>query len=582
RLNTSACSCVLTDLQGVIHVQRSLRLEISQLNDIMTEEYEHRYFDRKSSEWKIEDFLNECDAEGFDHKIGIYIRSLKSIAKSGEGGTCPDKRLAKRWKDDHESAAKKNKGHSVHFHQPLITKSSVFGINDGNANIVSELPRKRRKGHSTIRGKLLDYLDQKTDKGSYELEHGDLTPGPLTDEDSYESKRGSLTPETLTDQEHEDHDDQFESSDDEEITNSFNTETMAFGDYVNDIEEKSVWKLKDGRRIIDVLAENTAKTVKCISMKSKKELTQYTKSVIRLGLSSVLDLSSEFKDGMCQWFGDDWDDIKERVYKQVNMTPVSFQDEVKALVDTIDNMCNAHRYFDLRNHLYNIRTSDHAPMVKQVATIYFHVIDKFLENPFVFVDENGKHRNLSEIDYGMQAIGPLLDDIFSDLKDIIELKWGETASTSIAERRRKIDVRIVHRANNIELGHIECARFSFAGKAVQDRSKCLRVLKSTLDSYLMKIISDNDARNSVTFGLQFSGLDGQVIGIDLLDKSLYFGLEGPTFRLPKQITNIKCLRQTLETLYFFKKNIIQKASILPDPEKQNHVYTKVFHNSLEI
>jgi len=31
---------------------------------------------------------------------------------------------------------------------------------------------------------------------------------------------------------------------------------------------------------------------------------------------------------MCQWFGDDWDDIKERVYKQVNMTPVSFQDEV--------------------------------------------------------------------------------------------------------------------------------------------------------------------------------------------------------------------------------------------------------------
>lgn len=52
---------------------------------IMTEEYEHRYFDRKSSEWKIEDFLNECDIEEFDHKMGIYIRSLKSIAKSGEG-----------------------------------------------------------------------------------------------------------------------------------------------------------------------------------------------------------------------------------------------------------------------------------------------------------------------------------------------------------------------------------------------------------------------------------------------------------------------------------------------------------------
>jgi len=66
---------------------------------------------------------------------------------------------------------------------------------------------------------------------------------------------------------------------------------MAFGDYVNDIEEKSVWKLKDGHRIIDVLAENTAKTVKCISMKSKKELTQYTKSVIQYILILILHSS---------------------------------------------------------------------------------------------------------------------------------------------------------------------------------------------------------------------------------------------------------------------------------------------------
>lgn len=48
------------------------------------------------------------------------------------------------------------------------------------------------------------------------------------------------------------------------------------------------------------------------------------------------------------------------------------------------------------------------------------------------------------------------------------------------------------------------------------------------------------------------GLEGQLFGIDLLDDGLYFGLDGPTYRFPAQLSDINTLRNSLEILYFFK------------------------------
>ncbi|CAG8586673.1 12325_t:CDS:2, partial [Acaulospora morrowiae] len=45
---------------------------------------------------------------------------------------------------------------------------------------------------------------------------------------------------------------------------------------------------------------------------------------------------------------------------------------------------------------------------------------------------------------------------------------------------------------------------------------------------------------------------GQLIGIGLLDKGLYFGFDGPAFRFSAQICSISVLRQTLEVFYYFK------------------------------
>ncbi|CAG8671667.1 5908_t:CDS:2, partial [Paraglomus occultum] len=46
----------------------------------------HEYFERKSSEWNIVDFLEECDRSSFSlrDKIGKYISSLETIVTTTE------------------------------------------------------------------------------------------------------------------------------------------------------------------------------------------------------------------------------------------------------------------------------------------------------------------------------------------------------------------------------------------------------------------------------------------------------------------------------------------------------------------
>ncbi|CAJ0761200.1 12457_t:CDS:1, partial [Entrophospora sp. SA101] len=43
------------------------------------------YFNRKSTEWNIFDFLGESNEEPFQRKIDRYIKSLKTIVDREEG-----------------------------------------------------------------------------------------------------------------------------------------------------------------------------------------------------------------------------------------------------------------------------------------------------------------------------------------------------------------------------------------------------------------------------------------------------------------------------------------------------------------
>ncbi|CAG8770647.1 23304_t:CDS:1, partial [Gigaspora rosea] len=42
----------------------------------------NEYFKRKSSEWNISDFLEECGIEEFKQKIEVYLTSLRTIANT--------------------------------------------------------------------------------------------------------------------------------------------------------------------------------------------------------------------------------------------------------------------------------------------------------------------------------------------------------------------------------------------------------------------------------------------------------------------------------------------------------------------
>jgi hypothetical protein len=61
--------------------------------------------------------------------------------------------------------------------------------------------------------------------------------------------------------------------------------------------------------------------------------------VHRLGLSFIVDLSSEFAGGMFTWFGDDWWTLKEKALKRVDIKPQQFESTVKTDVMKIEEVC---------------------------------------------------------------------------------------------------------------------------------------------------------------------------------------------------------------------------------------------------
>ncbi|GBB97123.1 hypothetical protein RclHR1_02920008 [Rhizophagus clarus] len=580
------------------------------------------YFNRKDPEsWTVVDFLNECDLEPFNRKIDFYVKSLETFTKSDQvskreraqmlldrykKSPQPDRKNAREWEK------KRSCTHTTISCISGTIKGSIYGgsfigmqdsnkakrtLNDYYRSVTppSQIratehihPHKRPRQDSYKIGPFnpleSDNEEEDSDNDDQKIKINPFNPlGSDCEQDS--NNDGSdikITNQLGSESERNSNNGEFIDSDDEEDSYdepTKNPKTTTFDEYLGGTRETD-WKLKDGRRFIDVLTKNTAELVKSVSMKSKKERTACTMSVIRLGLSSIIDLSSEFHNGMHIWFGNEWNDIKEKVYSQVNMIPNSFEGEIKTIIDTVEEMCGLYHYVDLREYLFKIKTKKNIPMVQQIATIYFHVIDKFLDNPYLFNDETGKRKNLSEMDYVINMIAPILNDVFSDVLDIVNLRWGETVS-AISERRRKIDLRIVHKYKDVELSHTECAKAPTPAKAIRDCSKCLRTTKDVLDKFLKEDLSDETVKYSVILGIQFAGLDGQIIGVDLLDNGLYFGLEGTRFNLPAQLSNIKCLRNALEALYFFKENIVRNANVLPDPKKYNHSYSKIFRNNLE-
>ncbi|CAG8645977.1 2829_t:CDS:10, partial [Dentiscutata erythropus] len=318
--------------------------------------------------------------------------------------------------------------------------------------------------------------------------------------------------------------------------------TVLFGQWAESSKGGEGWMLRNGERVRDVLVRMTSKTIdQAKELQSEGEkLDASTLSTIRLGLSSIVDLSSEFSGGMCTWFGEEWSELKAKALMQINITPKKFGDAIESDINKIEELCNEYKYWEARDFVY----------------------EKLKGRPDktrILQRQEGNKQNLTEIEFVLKVAGPIIDIIFSDVQHLVHLKWGETVSKATAVGR-KIDLQVICRGKNqgkiVELSHSECARRTTPTKIISDRSKCLRTNKS------------------------LAALYGQIIGVDLLDNGLYFGFEGPLLRFPTQINDITVLKQTLEALYFFKESIVHKAEALLCLNKDSDPFSNIFHTEI--
>ncbi|RHZ83725.1 hypothetical protein Glove_88g18 [Diversispora epigaea] len=99
------------------------------------------------------------------------------------------------------------------------------------------------------------------------------------------------------------------------------------------------WKLKNNESEVIEEAKKTEKV--------KLKLM----NVIRLGLSSIIDLSLEFKRGMHSWFGDNWISLKKEILSKINLKVERFIGEVSELITKIEDLCGSYDYLETRKIL---------------------------------------------------------------------------------------------------------------------------------------------------------------------------------------------------------------------------------------
>ena len=67
-------------------------------------------------------------------------------------------------------------------------------------------------------------------------------------------------------------------------------------------------------------------------------LTIYIR-ILRLGLSSIIDLSSEFDEGMYTWFGENWGDLKMKVSENINFEVKKLEGDTLSDVIKTEEVC---------------------------------------------------------------------------------------------------------------------------------------------------------------------------------------------------------------------------------------------------
>ncbi|CAG8813150.1 26131_t:CDS:2, partial [Dentiscutata erythropus] len=259
------------------------------------------------------------------------------------------------------------------------------------------------------------------------------------------------------------------------------------------------WKLKNNESVRGRLINMTKRTIE--EIKQSEKVDSIIMSIIWLGLSSIIDLSSEFKQGMHSWFNDDWIPLKVKALSKINLTVEEFSGEILELITKVENFCISHDYLGARKLLLE-------KIIERPTDIKFRqilkVLDLFLENPYLFIRKNGQPQKYTEIQYVIKMVDPILEIIFSDCQSLVRLMWGETVSQVTNNSKRKIDLCIRTEDGIKELSHSEYAQKATMVKILKDRSKSFRTNKCILDKYLENDLPGEALENTTIFGLQLA------------------------------------------------------------------------------
>ncbi|CAJ0625696.1 5837_t:CDS:2 [Entrophospora sp. SA101] len=74
------------------------------------------------------------------------------------------------------------------------------------------------------------------------------------------------------------------------------------------------------------------------SIEKELKMPRRRASCVMLGLSSIVDLSSEFSGGMCSWFGEEWPDLKAKALSQINIKPKKFGSAIESDINRIEEV----------------------------------------------------------------------------------------------------------------------------------------------------------------------------------------------------------------------------------------------------
>ncbi|GBC12508.2 C2H2-type zinc finger transcription factor [Rhizophagus irregularis DAOM 181602=DAOM 197198] len=207
----------------------------------------HEYFERKTSEWNIIGFLNECNIETFRRKIYCYLKSLENIANTEEGrrrnkaqqliknyNQGQDEDLAKEWKNEHEAdnepANEPTNELSIYVHQPKF-----IGCANNGGNIYGEISVAENIENSSI------VMTNKRNQEENLDDEGDRSCKRKRKQGNEDETEQPRTPKNKHEQDLESSNDSYFSSDDEIQDNRYVSPTYSLEDpFTEDTEDENV------------------------------------------------------------------------------------------------------------------------------------------------------------------------------------------------------------------------------------------------------------------------------------------------------------------------------------------------------